>query len=124
MTAIQAKLPYRYDYEIYQGTDWSRFLIVTDSNDDIIDLTSYSAVMRINESAEEAPLYELSSSGISPAIIIDAADGQITWTLTNTQTQAMTAQKYVYDLMITDADGLVSCWLYGTIFVTPRMKGA
>lgn len=119
--AIQTKLPIHYDYLIYQGTDWSRFVIVKDANGVVQDLTSYSAVMRISTSRSEAALYELSTA---PGIVIDAADGQITWTLTDTQTQAMTSGKYVYDLIVTDPDGLVSCWIEGAITVTPRVKGA
>ena len=54
--------------------------------------------------------------------ILTAATGQVTVTLTDAQTAALTSGRYVYDILITDSSGDKTRILEGHATVTPSVS--
>ena len=80
---------------IDQGTDYTITIDTTDSAGEILDLTGYTAASQIRKT------YSSSNATQTFATSINASAGQVTLSLTDTQTNAMEAGRYVYDVEIT-----------------------
>jgi len=98
---------------IDQGTDYTITVDVTDSAGDILDLTDYTATAQIRKT------YTSSSLSATFTTSITAAAGQVTISLTDTQTSALEAGRYVYDLNIESAGGVKTRVIEGQAVVTP-----
>lgn len=98
---------------IDQGTDFSVTVDVTDSAGDILELSGYSASAQIRKT------YSSSSVSASFSTSIAELAGQVTLSLTDTQTSALESGRYVYDLNITSGAGLVTRVIEGQAIVTP-----
>ena len=98
---------------IDQGTDYTITVDVTDSNGDILDLTGYTATAQIRKT------YTSSSLSATFTTSITAAAGQVTISLTDTQTSALEAGRYVYDLNIASSGGVKTRVIEGQAVVTP-----
>jgi D-Tyr-tRNAtyr deacylase len=98
---------------IDQGTDFSITVDVTDSAGDILELSDYTAAAQIRKT------YSSSSVSATFATSIAELAGQVTISLTDTQTAALEAGRYVYDLNITSSAGLVTRVIEGQAIVTP-----
>jgi len=98
---------------IDQGTDFSITVDVTDSAGDILELSDYTAAAQIRKT--------YSSSTVSATFATSIAElaGQVTISLTDTQTAALEAGRYVYDLNITSAAGVVTRVIEGQAIITP-----
>jgi len=98
---------------IDQGTDFSITVDVTDSAGEILELDDYTAAAQIRKT--------YSSSTVSATFATSIAElaGQVTISLTDTQTAALEAGRYVYDLNITSAAGVVTRVIEGQAIVTP-----
>ena len=84
---------------IDQGADFTTTVTVTDSNGDAVSLVGYSAAAQIRKS------YSSSTSTAFTTSISNASGGEITITLSDTQTAALEAGRYVYDVLITASGG-------------------
>ena len=99
---------------IDQGTTYSTSIDITDDNDMPVDLTGYTGSAQIRK--------HYSSSNSTPfAVSIDAADGVVSLGLTSTQTGALTAGRFVYDVELTNTSGVVSRIVEGIVTVTPQV---
>jgi len=98
---------------IDQGTDFSITVDVTDSAGDILELSDYTAAAQIRKT------YSSSSVSATFATSIAELAGQVTISLTDTQTAALESGRYVYDLNITSSAGLVTRVIEGQAIVTP-----
>lgn len=98
---------------IDQGTDYTITVDVTDSAGDILDLTDYTATAQIRKT------YTSSSLSATFTTSITEAAGQVTISLTDTQTSALEAGRYVYDLNIESAGGVKTRVIEGQAVVTP-----
>jgi len=98
---------------IDQGTDYSVTIDVTDSSGDILDLTGYTASAQIRKT--------YSSSSVSATFSTSIAElaGQVTLSLTDTQTTGLSAGRYVYDLNITSGAGTTTRVVEGQAIITP-----
>lgn len=98
---------------IDQGTDFSVTVDVTDTAGDILELSGYTAAAQIRKT--------YSSSSVSATFSTSIAEiaGQVTISLTDTQTTALESGRYVYDLNITSAAGVVTRVIEGQAIVTP-----
>lgn len=98
---------------IDQGTDFSITVDVTDSAGDVLELSDYTSAAQIRKT--------YSSSTVSATFTTSIAElsGQVTISLTDTQTAALEAGRYVYDLNITSAAGVVTRVIEGQAIVTP-----
>ncbi len=101
---------------IDQGADFSTTLSLTDSNGDVLNLTGYSAVGQMRKT------YGSSTVAATFTIALVAGTGQVTLTLTDTVTAALTSGRYVYDVLITDSSGDKTRILEGHATVTPSVS--
>ena len=99
---------------IDQGTDFSINVDVTDALGEVLNLTGYSTAAQIRKtySSSSAAATFTTSTGTP-------SEGKVTMSLTDTQTSALEAGRYVYDLLITDGSGSISRVVEGQATVTP-----
>ena len=83
------------DLTIDQGTDFSAEVQVDDTDGTTANLTGYTVAGQIRKS------YSSTTKVDFTATVSDAANGKIQIALSNTQTGAMKAGRYVYDVEIT-----------------------
>ena len=98
---------------IDQGTDFSITVDVTDSAGEILELSGYTAAAQIRKT------YSSSSVSASFSTSIAESTGQVTLSLTDTQTTGLESGRYVYDLNITSGVGVVTRVIEGQAIVTP-----
>lgn len=110
------------EFTIDQGSDHTIKIELTDLTGATKDLTGYSAAAQVRKtySSSDSDAITFSSQIPSPA-----SDGILNLTLTNTQTAAMKAGRYVYDVEISfidsDANTIVERILEGQITVSPSV---
>ena len=81
---------------IDQGTDFSITVDCTDVSGEVLNLTGYTA-----ELAQIRKTYSSSTVSATFSTSINASAGQVTLSLTDTQTSGLESGRYVYDLNIT-----------------------
>lgn len=97
-----------------QGADYSASIDVADSDGDNIDLSGYTAAGQIRKTYSSSTAVNFTVSVATPA-----SAGVLNISLTSAQTNAMKAGRYVYDIEITNAGGVVTRVLEGQVEVTP-----
>ena len=100
---------------IDQGADFTTTVTVTDSNGDAVSLVGYSAAAQIRKS------YSSSTSTAFTTSISNASGGEITITLSDTQTTALEAGRYLYDVLITASGGDKTRVVEGQVTVNPSV---
>ena len=100
---------------IDQGADFTTTVTVTDSNGDAVSLVGYSAAAQIRKS------YSSSTSTAFTTSISNASGGEITITLSDTQTSALEAGRYLYDVLITASGGDKTRVVEGQVTVNPSV---
>ena len=98
---------------IDQGTDFSITVDVTDSTGDALNMSGYTASAQIRKT------YSSSTASATFGTSIAEATGQVTLTLDDTQTTALEAGRYVYDMNITSGGGQTTRVVEGQAIVTP-----
>ncbi len=98
---------------IDQGTDFEVTIDVSDTSDNIIDLSGYTASAQIRKTYGSTTIAETFGTSIT------ASNGKVTLTLTDTQTTGLKSGRYVYDLVITDASGTKTRVIEGQAIITP-----
>ena len=104
---------------IDQGTDFSTTLTVTDDNGNVTDLTGYSANGHIRKHYTSTCATVFTTVFGSPR-----SDGQVTISLSRTQTGNMTAGRYVYDVELTSSANTRSRLVEGIVTVSPEVTKA
>ena len=97
-----------------QGADYSAGIDVTDSDGDALDLTGYSAAGQIRKTYSSSTAVNFTASVASPTTA-----GVVNISLTNAQTNAMKAGRYVYDVEITSSGGTKTRVLEGQLEIRP-----
>ena len=98
---------------IDQGTDFTVTIDVTNTDGSVLNLSNYTAASQLRKT------YGSSNATVSFTTSIAAAQGQVTLSLTDTQTSGITAGRYVYDLNITSAGGVTTRVVEGQAIITP-----
>jgi len=98
---------------IDQGSDFSITVDVTNSDGSVLDLSGYSAAAQMRKT------YTSSSVSATFSTSISEASGQVTLSLTDTQTTALNPGRYLYDLNITSSGGQTSRVVEGQAIITP-----
>jgi len=98
---------------IEQGANFSS--TITLFNDD--NLTGYTAAGQIRKSYSSSS----ASATFTISFSADRSEGQITLSLTSTQTAAVEEGRYVYDIEVTSSDSVVTRVLQGTVTVSPNV---
>ena len=99
-----------YNITIDKGADFSRSFIIKEDSV-ILDLTNHSFQAQTREHPTHADAVTFTCT------VQDAANGVMGISLTDEQTQAMSAGTWHWDLIMTDADGLKSSLMEGRAFV-------
>lgn len=102
---------------IDQDADFTTTVTINDSNGSALDLTSYTALAMIRKTYQSTSATTFTSTFAS-----DRTTGQITISLTDTQTAALEAGRYVYDLVITDSSGTKTRVVEGIATVNPSVS--
>jgi hypothetical protein len=102
---------------IDQDADFTTTVTVNDSTGSAPDLTNYTALGMIRKTYQSSTATTFTSSFVSPR-----TTGQITISLTDTQTAALESGRYVYDLVITDASGNKTRVVEGIATVNPSVS--
>ena len=100
---------------IDQGADFTTTVTVSDANGDAVSLVGYSAAAQIRKS------HSSSTSTAFTASISNASGGEITITLSDTQTAALEAGRYLYDVLITASGGDKTRVVEGQVTVNPSV---
>jgi hypothetical protein len=91
--------PGRYNITVYQGTTFQLAPVWKIGGVPVI-LSNYTAIMQVRASTDTSVIVELSTS--NGKITIDSAYGRINLNLSASDTAALTAGNYQYDLNLTD----------------------
>ena len=97
---------------IDQGADFSITVDVTDSSGDILNMSGYTAAAQIRKT------YSSSTISATFTSTVQEASGQVTIALTDTQTTALEAGRYVYDMTVTSGSTTTRV-VEGQAIVTP-----
>ena len=101
---------------IDQGATFTTTVTVTDSNGDAVNLSGYSVAAQIRKT------FLSSSATAFTASISNASSGEITISLTDTQTTALEAGRFVYDVLITASGGTKTRVVEGIATVNPSVS--
>ena len=104
-----------YNFTIEQGTTFSRVLTLQE-NSSAMNLTGYSVASQMRSTHDSSSIVATFSGSVT-----NASSGQLTLSLTNSQTSAIDEAIYVYDVEITSGAGAVTRILEGNITVTPEV---
>jgi len=105
-----------YDMVVDQGATLSRTVTWKDSTKTPINLTGYSARMQVRASVTSAAtVIELTTA--NSRIALGGAAGTVTLTVSATDTAALPAGRYVYDLELVSAAGVVNRLIMGNFVV-------
>jgi len=100
---------------IDQGATFTTTVTVTDASGTAISLSGYAVAGQIRKS-------HLSSTATAfTATITNASSGEITISLTDTQTTALEAGRFVYDVLITAGGGAKTRVVEGQVTVNPSV---
>jgi hypothetical protein len=102
---------------IDQDADFTTTVTVNDSTGTALDLTNFTALAMLRKSYQSSTATTFTSAFVSPR-----TTGQITISLTDTQTAALESGRYVYDLVITDASGNKTRVVEGIATVNPSVS--
>jgi hypothetical protein len=97
------------------GTDYSTIITVAATNGQPLNLTGYSVASQIRKSYNSSTNYSFLAS------IYDAAQGKVRLQLTNTQSSAIPAGRWLYDVEITSPSGTRTRVVEGILTVTPEI---
>ena len=100
---------------IDQGADFSVTVNVADVDGTTLDLAGYTAAAQMRKTYESTS----TSATFTTAISSPTTDGQVTLSLTDTITNAISPGRYVYDLVVTSGNKLKTRVVEGQAVVTP-----
>jgi len=105
------------DLTIEQGATFSRVITIKDNSNVAVDITSDTFAGQVRKRHQSA-----STEAAFSFTITDAANGEVTATISSTDTAAMTPGDFVYDIEWTQAsDSSVTRLLEGVARVTPQV---
>ena len=100
---------------IDQGATFTTTVTVTDANGDAVNLSGYSVAAKIRKT------FLSSTATAFTATISNASSGEITISLSPTQTTALEAGRFVYDVLITASGGTKTRVVEGQVTVNPSV---
>lgn len=100
--------------KIDQGADYFTSVNLTYDDDSVVNLSGYTGAGQIRK-------YYTSSSSVNFVVNIVANTGVIELSLDANTTNNMSAGRYVYDVEVTDQNGVISRVLEGIVTVNPNV---
>jgi hypothetical protein len=104
----------RANIVIDQGAAFSAEISVTDDNSDVVNLSGYTANAQMKK-------WYTSTNSVSFSTSINAEEGLVTISLTTAQTANIEFGRYVYDVIIHDANNVSTKIVEGIAMVTPTV---
>ena len=102
-----------------QGTSFTSDVTVKDANGNAFDLTGYTATAKMAKGYASTR----TRTTITTTVAADATTGVVTLSLSSTVTAGLDAERYVYDLEITQtSSGNVTRVIEGIITVRPQVS--
>ena len=98
-----------------QGSTYSNIITVTASNGQALDLSGYSVASQMRKS------YQSSTYHSFTATVYDAANGKIRLQLTDEQSGAIPAGRWLYDVEIESTAGARTRVVQGIVTVQPQI---
>tara|TARA_Y100000389_G_scaffold142297_1_gene140277 strand:- start:1103 stop:1441 length:339 start_codon:yes stop_codon:yes gene_type:complete len=102
---------------INQGANFSTTVTISDGDGTALDLAAFTALAQIRKTYESTTSTSFSATFESPR-----TTGEITISLTDTQTAALESGRYVYDLLITSVSGAKTRVVEGIATVNPSVS--
>ena len=109
-----------YNILVDQGATYTLAVTYKDSSGTAINLTGYTAAMQLRDSYDSATAV-LSLSSPSSGIVITGASGLVTITMSATQTAALSADTFLYDLEITSTASVKTRLIQGVVVVSAEV---
>jgi len=101
---------------IDSGSTYSNIITVASATGTALDLTGYTVASQMRKSYGSSTFYTFTTS------IYDAVTGKVRLQLTSTQTSAIPAGRYLYDIEITNTSTTAKTRiLEGIVIVTPEI---
>jgi hypothetical protein len=97
------------------GATYSNIITVAASNGQALDLTGYSVASQLRKSYSSSQAFAFTAS------VYDATTGKIRLQLTPTQSEAIPAGRWLYDVEITSPSGTKTRVVEGIVTVTPQI---
>jgi len=109
-----------YNILVDQGSTYTLAVTYKDSSGTAINLTGYTAAMQLRENYDSATAV-LSLSSPSTGIVITGASGLVTITMSATQTAALSADTFLYDLEIASPASVKTRLIQGVVVVSAEV---
>ena len=103
-----------HDFTIEQGATFTRIVQWKNSAGNPVDLTDYTAAMKVRESYDTGTVLISLTTGGS-GIVITAGTGVLTITISATVTASLDFDRAVYDLELDDGSGVKTRLLQGHV---------
>jgi hypothetical protein len=97
------------------GANYSNIITVAASNGQALDLTGYTVASQMRKSYQSSTAYNFSAS------VYQAASGKVRLQLTDTQSAAIPAGRWLYDVEITSPSGTKTRVVEGIVTVSPQI---
>lgn len=94
-----------------QGTDYQTSITLTDIDDNVVNLSGYTANAQIRKTYT-------SSNAVNFTVTLGTATGEVGLSLTDAQTSNIVPGRYVYDVLLT-REGITTRIVEGIVTVTP-----
>jgi hypothetical protein len=97
------------------GSTYSNIITVSATNGQALDLTGYTVASSMRKSYQSTTVYNFTAS------IYQAAQGKVRLQLTDSQSSAIPAGRWLYDVEITSPIGVKTRVVEGIVTVTPEI---
>ena len=97
------------------GATYSNIITITASNGQSLNLTGYTVASQMRKSYQSSTFYTFTAS------IHDALTGKIRLQLTPTQSEAIPAGRWLYDVEITSGSGVKTRVVEGIVTINPQI---
>jgi hypothetical protein len=109
------------NFEIKQGSEWSRTIILKDDTETVINLTGYTAKMQIRKFKSTTSLLYDDLTSSNGRITITPLAGQLVLNIPSNVSDLYRFTSAYYDLEIVDASSLVTRILEGKITINKNV---
>lgn len=108
----------RDNFTVPQGTDWGVRWVLTDPAGKPIDTSGWTVRSQIRRRHNSAEILHEWSSALGNATIVDSS---VTLSIPHAISSGWSWSKGVYDVEVTDSNGVVTRLTQGTITVSPEV---
>lgn len=109
-----------YNLEIEQGVSFKESFVLRDSDNQLMDLTGYTARMQIRPYVS-SELVLIDATSENAMIVISPTLGKVEIQLTPAQTELLTFTKSVYDMELVSPSSEVIRLVQGVVLVSPQV---